>query len=452
MMRSRSEDPSASPPASPGMSWPALLGWWALLTVLQVLHVTLRDKLWVPDVPRAINAYLFSTVLYLPAMAGLGSAVGVAFAKAGWILRAQPDRGIIRFFSAPLVGGLSVFMVGLGIVVGISMADGAPLSFGDGRGIDIAVALIGLVGTFLIGGAIGVRWPFRITPPLALIGTFILMLAAWNGGAPAAVEFGGGPTDGFGFSPVSQLLRVALYASLAVAAWGIFRAALRRSPGVRTQWFAGGWAVAMIVGASLLPGDAVYARQHVRAECTGDTFVWCVSTRASRYRDRLLQLSDAPAVQRAHDLVLRVPAANPGMLYAPFPYQFADWTAPVDIQASAVARSVLVGMLPPFCERDVALSRLDPQMSVAALTFQLWASAAVGEPGGPQRLDAFLRSGQDIPASLRPLPEPSLTGSRVIEWLRDYSTLFEPCQPQGRVPEGRTRPGPPVSSFVPDGG
>lgn len=430
-------------PRSPGVSATTILGWLMLLAVLQVLHVALRDKLWMPDVPRAINAYLFSMVLFAPAVAGFGAAAGVSFARSVWLLRGHPRRGAIRFFAVPSLSAIAIFLAGQLVVIAIAMSDGAPLSFGDGRGIDVGIALVALLGMFAVGAAIGARWPSRVTPPAMLLGAFGLTLLAWNGGAQAAIEFGGGPTDGVGASYASQALRLVLFGALLVIGWQVLSGMLRSAADMKVRVIAGVVAVGAVTVSAVLPADMVYAQQDIRAECTGDAFLWCVSSRAIRYRDRLLDLSEAPIVEKAFSLVLQVPAANPGLVWEPYPYQFVDWDAPREVQRAAVARTVLVAMLPPFCHRDDDIFQLGEPRSSAALLFQIWVSAAVGEPGADRLLEGFVGRDLPVPDRLLPPPRPALDGPSVVAWLNEYAALFEPCRPQGRVPDGWPRSGPP---------
>lgn len=183
---------------------------WATLIAFQLAHLFLRDSAWVLDVRWASSQYLFSIILFGPALSGIAAEQGRQAAKSNWILRSSPIQGTLAWLSAPLRIGLTVFLGGWVSVIFIALVNGATWTLTLATLLNLFSATIGVAALAAVGFALGTLWGHRLVAALAVLVTFAVMVVGWTGANPSLVWFGGAPAGVAGAeqSTSATLLRI----------------------------------------------------------------------------------------------------------------------------------------------------------------------------------------------------------------------------------------------------
>lgn len=258
-----------------------------------------------------VYGYHFCTVLIAPLLAGLGAWAGLRHSRAEELARSWGREGsvVALVWLRMMVWVASAYVVGLGVVIAASKAQGTP-GFPSARILFTAVPALALVGAALAAGIVlgwaTRHWAVVAVAPICVFGLIIFAYSVHM----SFVRVGGATASLVGLEPRLDIgvLQAVMYAAVTVAfiAW----AGRRTFVGSAILAVATVAVVACVVGLLGRPADTL-EEVPVSMRCTDEVVRICLSDEYEQFRRPL---------QEGLDPVLRA-FAEAG---APIPTEFTQ--------------------------------------------------------------------------------------------------------------------------------
>jgi hypothetical protein len=252
------------------------------VALVLVLNVVLRDTMWAREWMWALYQYHFVTTLLGPVVAGLGAWEGVRWSSSSDMVAVSR-----RPIGAPaavwgwLWSWVSVVYVAGMVAVGVFAAwSGAP-GWPPLRGVLTVLPALGLLGALAgVGMLLGRFFPSALTPPLAAVAVFGLIVLGYTGPVGPFVTVGGATGGLLHLRPRLdiQIGQVLVYLSVVVAAV-LLVAHGRRRPTLRSAIAPAAAGCVLLLVGGLLVSRGTEALELAPADirCDDGDPVFCVA-------------------------------------------------------------------------------------------------------------------------------------------------------------------------------
>ena len=185
-------------------------------------HVLLRGRTWTHEWLWAVYQFGFVVILLGPLVAGIAAWEGWRLSTAGDLLATslRPRQAAVQTWLATVAWGVLVYLVGLGTVVVLVLAAGAP-GWPDLRVLGAALPPLALLAAEAAVGMLAGWWlRHALAAPAAALGCFGLSLWCYASGPSQFITVGGATSSLVGLAPRPgvELAQLLFFAAAALAA------------------------------------------------------------------------------------------------------------------------------------------------------------------------------------------------------------------------------------------